>query len=109
MLADTEPQVAVGGPLACHRVVSYRHPRYFDDTCLDGVDQRKIRNYPGEKSAFGEAGTAQKERCGGKIINSLHADLGLYGLDAGNPDASLLVAFPGFDAIIASERFIFGV
>jgi len=33
----------------------------------------------------------------------------LHGLESGNPDAGLLVALLGLDAIIARERFILAV
>ena len=109
MLADAEPQVAVGGLLACHGVVGHGHAGHFDDAGLDGVDQRKIRDHPREKRGFGPARAAQKERRGRKIVNGLHPDLGLHGLQAGNPDASLFLALPGFNAVIAGEFFILAV
>ena len=48
VVADAAPQVAVGGLLARHGVVGYRHARDLDDAGLDGVDQGKIRNHPRE-------------------------------------------------------------
>ena len=75
-----EPQVAVGGLRACHRVISHRHAGHFDDASLDGVNRRKIRDHPREKCAFGIARTAKKKRRGRKIVNGLHSDLGLHGL-----------------------------
>ena len=109
VLADAQPEVAVGGLVAGHRVVGHRHAGHLDDAGLDGVDEREIRDHPGKERAFGIAGTAQEERRGRKIIDRLHADLGFHGLDAGNPDAGLFVALLGFDAFIAGERFILAV
>ena len=109
MLADAEPQVAVGRLRTCHRVISHRHAGHLDDAGLDGVNQRKIRDHPRKKCAFGIARTTQKKRRGRKIVNSLHSNFCLHGLKAGNPDASLLVALLGFNAIITSESFVLGV
>ena len=49
------------------------------------------------------------KRRGRKIANGLHLDPGLHRLEARNPDASLLVALLGFNAIIVGQLFIFAV
>ena len=97
---------------ACHRVISHRHAGHFYDAGLDGVKlSEKSETTPREKCAFGIARTTQKKRRGRKIVNGLHSDLGLHGrLGRKAPDASLLVALLGFNAIIAGEAaFVCGV
>ena len=84
------------------------HAGHLDDAGLDGVDQREVGDDPGEERPFGIARAAQEERRGRQVVDRLDADLGLHGLDAGNPDAGLLLAFLGFFAIVAGERFVLG-
>ena len=109
VLADAQPQVAVGGLLAGHRVVGHGHAGHLDDAGLDGVDQREVGDHPGKERAFGVAGAAQEERRGREVVDGLHADLGLHGLEAGNPDAGLFVALLGFDAVVAGELLVLAV
>ena len=103
VLADAQPEVAVGRLLAGHGVVGHRHAGHLDDAGLDGVDQGEIGNHPGKERAFGIARAAQEERRGRKIVDGLHADLGFDGFEAGNPDAGLFVALLGFLALVAGE------
>ena len=103
VVADAEPEVAVGGLLAGHRVVGDRHAGHLDDAGFDGVDQGEIGNHPGEERSLGIARAAQEERRGRKVVDRLDADLGFDGLDAGDPDAGLLLALLGFLAVVAGE------
>ena len=103
VLADAQPEVAVGGLVAGHRVVGHGHARHLDDAALDGVDQREVGDHPGEERAFGVAGAAQEERRGREVVDHLDADLGLDRFEAGNPDAGLFLALLGFLALVAGR------
>jgi hypothetical protein len=48
VVADAEPEVAVGGQFAGHGVVGHGDARDFDDAGLDGVDQGEIGHNPGK-------------------------------------------------------------
>ncbi len=55
VLADAEPEVAVGGLVALHRVVGDRDAGDFDDAGFDRVDQGEVGDDPGEERSLGVA------------------------------------------------------
>ena len=52
ILPDAEPQISVSGLRAGYGIVCDGDARDFDDTGLDGIDEREIGDDPGEESAF---------------------------------------------------------
>ena len=108
MLADAEPEVAVGRLVALHRVIGDRHAGNLDDARLDRVDQREVGDDPGEERPLGVARASEEERRGRQVVDRLDADLGFDGLDARDPDPGLFLALLGLLAIVAGECFGFG-
>ena len=60
--------------------------------------REKSETTQGTERAFGVAGAAQEEGRGGEIVDGADADLALDRLQAGDPDAGLLLALLGFAA-----------
>ena len=108
MLADAEPEFAVGGLVALHGVVGDRNAGNLDDAGLDGVDQGEVGDDPGEQRSLGIARAAEEERGGRQVVDRLDADLGFDGLDARDPDSGFVFAFLGLLAVVADQRLGFG-
>jgi len=108
MVADAEPEVAVGRLVARHRVVGHGHAGHLDDARFDGVDQGEIRSHPGEKPPLPIARPTEKEGRGREVVHGLDADLALDRLQAGDPDLGGLVPLVGLLALLAIELDILG-
>ena len=91
VIVDPEPEVTIGGLLAAHGIVCYRHPRHLDDAALDGIDQRKIGDHPGKEDALAVAGASQKEGGSREVEDHLDPQFGLDSFQPGDPDPGILV------------------
>ena len=89
-VADMDPEVAILGIFAGHRVIGDGDPGNLDDPGLDGVHEREVGNDPGEQGPFGIARAFEIERRGGQVINRLHADFPMDRLQPGDPHPSIL-------------------
>ena len=90
VLADIFPEGAVHQVFRLRGIICDRDARHFDDAALDGVGQREIRDDPGKQHALAIAGTAEKERRGGQIVDRPDADLALNSFQAVDPDPRFL-------------------
>src|ERR1035438_5265438 len=84
-------------------IVGYRYPWELDDAAFDGVHQREVAHRPGEQSSFGVARSAEEEGRGREVDNAGDAELPLYGLKAGDPEAGSLVVLFGFLPVVSFE------
>ena len=103
MLTDARPDIPVSGQLAGHRIVRDGHTRHLDNAALDGVDQREVRDHPGEECTFGIARAAQEKGRGRQVVDDFDADLGFDGFQAGDPDAGLFFTLFGFAFFVAAQ------
>ena len=72
LLSDVLPQIAEHRHFSARDVVSDRYARQFHNATFDRVHEGEITHRPGEQRPFGITGTAQKERCRGKVDDTRH-------------------------------------
>jgi hypothetical protein len=77
--------------------------------CTASGESKPKRQNLRKKRSFRKPGATKQKRWGGKIEDGLSVDLGLDGLNAGNPDAGLFRSLLGFLAVVAGQLSILGV
>jgi len=103
MIADAEPEVAIGGLIPRHCVVGNGNTRDFYNAGFDGVNEGEVGYDPRKERAYWIAGASEKERCRGKILDSANAEFLLDRLQTGDPKACFLIPLLGFATVFARE------
>ena len=98
-----DPQVAVPGEVADHRVVGHRHARHLDDPGLDRVHQPEVGDDPREQGALGVARSLEEEWRRRHVEDAPDADLLADRAQALEPDARLLLVLPRLGALVGVE------
>ncbi len=102
-IAHVDPQIAVPGELADHRVVGHRHARHLDDPGFDRVHEPEVRYDPREQGALGVPRSLEEEWRRRHVEDAPDADLVTDGAQALEPDAGLLLVLPRLGALVGVE------